>query len=70
MVSTDEMANIGDQAKDIKIPDAYNFDITTVKVLKRNAVTPLGRELPVTPPKEEKPGGPPTRSKRWGGRNG
>jgi hypothetical protein len=48
--------------KDGKIPDAYGFDVTTVKLVKKNAVTPIGRDIEPLPEVERKPGGPPTRT--------
>lgn len=52
-------------SKDSKLPEPYGFDVTTVEVIKKHAVTPIGRELPETPALERKPGGPPTREQRY-----
>jgi hypothetical protein len=49
--------------KDGKIPDAYGFDITTVKLITKGVVKPVERQ-PVKFTPEEKPGGPPTRLAR------
>lgn len=44
--------------KDGKIPDAYGFDVTTVKLIEKGAVQPT-RTLEPLPEPERKAGGPP-----------
>lgn len=52
----------GPTDKDGKLPDAYAFDVTTIRVLQKGVVVPIGREIAPLPEPERKPGGPPTRS--------
>lgn len=49
--------------KDGKIPDAYNFDATTVELIKKSVVRPVETPAPLPQP-VLKTGGPPTRSVR------
>lgn len=49
--------------KDGKIPDAYNFDVTTVKLIEKGAVRPEIQPEPLPEP-VRKAGGPPTRVRR------
>lgn len=54
------------QSQDIKegkIPDAYNFDVTTVTLIKKQVVRPVVVPEPLPVP-ELKAGGPPTRVAR------
>jgi hypothetical protein len=50
---------------DAKLPDSYSFDVTTVEVVQKGYVKPIGRDLPETPVAERKRGGPPTRAHRY-----
>lgn len=52
------------ETKDGKIADAYNFDVSTCKLIRSGVVKPLDK----TPEKiktEIKPGGPPTKALRY-----
>lgn len=45
--------------RDGKIPDAYNFDVTTVKLIEKGVVQPVTIPAPLPEP-VRKAGGPPT----------
>lgn len=47
------------EIKDGKIPDAYNFDVTTVRLITKGVVEPVGKPEPLPEP-VRKAGGPPT----------
>jgi hypothetical protein len=49
--------------KDGKIPDAYNFDATTVTLIEKQVVRPVTVPAPLPKP-ELKAGGPPSRVAR------
>jgi hypothetical protein len=50
---------------DSKLPDSYYFDVTTVEVIQKGYVKPVGRDLPETPVEERKAGGPPSKAPRY-----
>ena len=51
------------EIKDGKIPDAYNFDVTTVRLIEKGVVQPTFKPEPLPAP-VRKAGGPPTPYRR------